>query len=197
MVVILALLVASASADAWRYWAGWRCPYGLQMVPALVAVCYWPFLTRQGVTAGLLVGLVTVTLTEAAGLRWFGIAAWGRWPLTIHAAAWGLLANFGIAILVSAFTHDDAERKAECHRWLAEHAALPPRKRRWVLPIAVLTVLWLLFAAGPGAVFGNNLFGDPNRPAEWLFGIPRSGLGRCWFGRSVSAFWRCWPIFWN
>ncbi len=35
-----------------------------------------------------------------------------------------------------------------------------------------MTVLWLLFAAGPGAVFGNNLFGDPNRPAEWLFGIP-------------------------
>ena len=171
-VVILALLVASASADALALLGGLAVSYGLQMVPALVAVCYWPFLTRQGVIAGLLVGLVTVTLTEAAGLRWFGITAWGRWPLTVHAAAWGLLANFGIAILVSAFTHDDAERKAECHRWLAEHAGLPPRKRRWVLPIAVLTVLWLLFAAGPGAVFGNNLFGDPNRPAEWLFGIP-------------------------
>ncbi|MDG4585653.1 MAG: sodium:solute symporter family protein [Candidatus Competibacter sp.] len=171
-VVILALLVASASADALALLGGLAVSYGLQMVPALVAVCYWPFLTRQGVTAGLLVGLVTVTLTEAAGLRWFGIAAWGRWPLTVHAAAWGLLANFGVAILLSAFTRDDAERKAECHRWLAEHAALPPRKRRWVPLIAGLTVLWLSFAAGPGAVIGNSLFGDPNRPATWLFGIP-------------------------
>ncbi len=171
-VVMLALLVAGASADALALLGGLAVSYGLQMVPALVAVCYWPFLTRQGVTAGLLVGLAAVTLTEAVGLRWFGIDAWGRWPLTIHAAVWGLLANFGVAIGVSLFTRDDAERKAECHRWLAEQAALPPRKRRWVLPIVVLALLWLLVAAGPGAVVGNTLFGDPNQPATWWFGIP-------------------------
>ena len=171
-VVMLALGVASASADALALLGGLAVSYGVQMAPALVAVCYWPFLTRQGVTAGLLVGLAAVTLTEAAGLRGFGIDAWGRWPLTVHAAAWGLLANFGVAILLSAFTRDDAERKAECHRWLAERAALPPRKRRWVLPIAALTLLWLLIAAGPGAVLGNTLFGNPNEPATWWFGIP-------------------------
>jgi Na+/proline symporter len=171
-IVILALLVASASGEALALLGGLAVSYGLQMVPALTAVCYWPFLTRQGVTAGLLLGLVAVTLTEAAGLRWFGITGWGRWPLTIHAAAWGLLANFGLAILVSALTRDDAERKAECHRWLAERTALPPHKRRWVWPIAILTGLWLLIAAGPGAVIGNTVFGDPNAPATWLFGIP-------------------------
>ena len=171
-VVMLALGVASASVDALALLGGLAVSYGVQMAPALVAVCYWPFLTRQGVTAGLLVGLAAVTLTEAAGLRGFGIDAWGRWPLTIHAAAWGLLANFGVAILLSAFTRDDAERKVECHRWLAERAALPPSKRRWVLPIAALTLLWLLIAAGPGAVLGNTLFGNPNEPATWWFGIP-------------------------
>lgn len=171
-VVMLALLVASASADALALLGGLAVSYGLQMAPALVGICYWPFLTRQGVTVGLLVGLVVVTLTEAVGLRWFGIDAWGRWPLTIHAAAWGLLANFGVAIPLSAFTRDDVERKAECHRWLAERMALPPRKRRWVWPIAALVLLWLLFAAGPGAVIGNTLFGDPDAPATWLFGIP-------------------------
>lgn len=171
-VVMLALLVAGASADALALLGGLAVSYGLQMVPALVAVCYWPFLTRQGVTAGLLLGLLAVTLTEAAGLRWFHIEAWGRWPLTFHAAAWGLLANFGVAILVSALTRDDAERKVESHSWLAERSALPPGKRRWVAPIAVLASLWLLFAAGPGAVIGNTLFGDPNRPATWRFGIP-------------------------
>ncbi|HOW76172.1 MAG TPA: sodium:solute symporter family protein [Candidatus Competibacteraceae bacterium] len=171
-IVILALLVASASGEALALLGGLAVSYGLQMVPALTAVCYWPFLTRQGVTAGLLLGLVAVTLTEAAGLRWFGITVWGRWPLTIHAAAWGLLANFGVAMLISALTRDDAERKLECHRWLAERTALPPHKRRWVWPIAILTGLWLLIVAGPGAIIGNTLFGDPNAPATWLFGIP-------------------------
>lgn len=171
-IVILALLVASASGEALALLGGLAVSYGLQMVPALTAVCYWPFLTRQGVTTGLLLGLVAVTLTEAAGLRWFGITGWGRWPLTIHAAAWGLLANFGAAIVISALTHDDAERKIECHRWLAERTALPERKRRWVWPIVSLIGLWLLIAAGPGAVIGNTLFGDPGAPTTWLFGIP-------------------------
>ncbi len=171
-VVMLALGVASASGDALALLGGLAVSYGLQMAPALVGVCYWPFLTRQGVTAGLLVGLVAVTLTEAVGLRWFGIDAWGRWPLTVHAAAWGLLANFGVAVLLSAFTRDDVERKAECHRWLVERTLLPPLKRRWMAPMMVLTLLWLLFAAGPGALIGNTLFGDPNEPVGWLLGIP-------------------------
>lgn len=172
LVVVLALLVASASTDALALLGGLAVSYGLQMVPALVAVCYWRFPTRQGITAGLVAGLVAVTLTEAAGLRWFGITAWGRWPLTIHAAVWGLAANWSVTLLVSAFTRDDAAHKADWHRWLAEQAALPPRKQRWVLPIAVLTGLWLLFAIGPGAVIGNTWFGAPDAPASWLFGIP-------------------------
>jgi hypothetical protein len=142
------------------------------MVPALLGLCYWPYLTRQGVIAGLLIGLLVVTLTEAVGLRWLGISAWGRWPLTVHAAVWGLLANVVVAVLLSAFTYDDKARKAECHRWLAAQTLLAPRRRRWVWPIALLTALWLLFAAGPGAVIGNSLFGDPNVPDSWRFGIP-------------------------
>ena len=172
LVVMLALGVASVSADALALLGGLAVSYGLQMAPALVGVCYWPFLTRRGVIAGLLAGLVVVTLTEAVGLHGFGIDAWGRWPLTIHAAAWGLLANFGVAILLSAFARDDVERKAECHRWLTERTALPPHKRRWVWPITALVLLWLLFAAGPGAVIGNTLFGNPNDPATWSFGFP-------------------------
>ena len=171
-VVMLALLVASASSEALALLGGLAVSYGLQMAPALVGVCYWPFLTRQGVIAGLLVGLVVVTLTEAVGLSKLGIDAWGRWPLTIHAAAWGLLANFGVAISLSAFTRDDPEHKTECHRWLDEQTRLPSRKRRWVRPITVLMLLWMGFAAGPGAVLGNTLFGDPADPTTWLFGFP-------------------------
>ena len=171
-VVMLALTVASNSVEALALLGGLAVSYGLQMVPALLGLCYWPYLTRQGVIAGLLIGLLVVTLTEALGLRWLGISAWGRWPLTVHAAVWGLLANFTVAVLLSAFTRDDAARKAECHRWLAAQTLLAPRRRRWVWPIALLTVLWLLFAAGPGAVIGNSLFGDPNVSDSWRFGMP-------------------------
>ncbi|HOB62280.1 MAG TPA: sodium:solute symporter [Candidatus Competibacteraceae bacterium] len=172
LVVMLALLVAEASTDALALLGGLAVSYGLQMTPALVAVCYWSFPTRQGIIAGLLVGLAAVTLTEAAGLRWFGITAWGRWPLTIHAAVWGLAANWAVTLLTSAFTRDDAAHKADWHRWLAERTALPAHKRRWVLPIATLTGLWMLFAIGPGAVIGNTWFGTPDAPTSWLFGIP-------------------------
>lgn len=172
LVTVLALLVASISGDALALLGGLAVSYGLQMVPALTGACYWPFLTRQGVTTGLLTGLAVVTATDGVGLRELGMDIWGRWPLTIHAAAWGLLANFGVALLVSAFTRDDAERKAEWHRWLAARTTRSPSKRRWSPLVAALTVLWLLVAAGPGAVIGNALFGDPNEPATWLFGIP-------------------------
>lgn len=172
LVVVLALLVASASTDALALLGGLAVSYGLQMVPALVAVCYWRFPTRQGIVAGLVAGLVAVTLTDAAGLRWLGITAWGRWPLTVHAAVWGLAANWGVTLLVSAFTRDDAAHKADWHRWLAAQTVLPPHKRRWVLPIAALTGLWLLLAVGPGAIVGNTLFGDPDTPATWRFGVP-------------------------
>jgi len=174
LVTMLALLIASISGDALALLGGLAVSYGVQMVPALVGACYWPFLTRQGVIAGLLVGLVAVTATDGIGigLHGVGINVWGRWPLTVHAAAWGLLANFGIVFLVSVFTHDDVDRKAEWHCWLAEQTTLSRCKRRWVLPIAMLALLWLLIAAGPGAVVGNTLFGDPDKPASWLFGVP-------------------------
>ena len=84
---------------------GLAVAYGFQMWPALIAVCWWPFLTRQGVTVGLVAGLIAVTLTESIGVQWFGVP-WGRWPLTIHSAGWGMLFNLGLAILVSAFTQD-------------------------------------------------------------------------------------------
>ena len=79
---------------------------GFQMWPSLIAVCWWPFLTRAGVTLGLIAGLIAVTLTESIGVSIFkslGIDPWGRWPLTIHSAGWGILFNLGIAIIVSYF----------------------------------------------------------------------------------------------
>lgn len=191
LVVLLALAVATTGTDALVLMGGLAVSYGLQMWPALVAVCYWPFLTRQGVTAGLVVGLIVVTLTEGVGQHWLGITAWGRWPLTIHAAGWGIAANFGIAIVVSLLTKDDREHKLTFHRVVRAGAALSPRKRPLVPLAWALTLSWLVVAVGPAAVIGNSLFGDPNEPSTWWIGIPSLwiwqvlgwalGVGLMWF----------------
>jgi hypothetical protein len=190
-VVFLALIIASVASDALVLLAGLAVAYGLQMWPALIAVCYWPFLTRQGVTCGLLAGLIAVTLTDGFATGWLGITAWGRWPLTIHSAAWGIFCNFAVAIAVSLFTTDDAERKSEFHAFLRQGASLSDRKRRLV-PLAWGTVVvWFVFAVGPGAVIGNWIFGDPNTAASWWIGLPSIwawqivgwmlGVGMIWF----------------
>jgi Na+/proline symporter len=190
VVVMLALIVATISTDALALLGNLAVAYGLQMWPALIAVCYWPFLTRQGVTLGLLAGLVAVTLTDSVGVEWFGITAWGRSPLTIDAAAWGIVCNFGIAILVSLVTRDDQERKLEFHRLLQERATLPAEKRRLVPLAWTVTLMWFLFAIGPGAVLGNVVFGNPKDPASWLFGIPSIWVWQMlWWALGVALMW--------
>ena len=191
LLVMLALMVATTSTDALVLLGGLAVSYGFQMWPALIAVCYWPFLTRQGVALGLIAGLIAVTLTDSIGQKWFGITAWGRWPLTIHSAGWGIICNLGVAILVSLVTRDDTPRKEEVHGILRGHTSLPSTKRRWIPLAWVLTILWFMFAIGPGAVIGNTLFGDPNDPSSWLLGIPSLwfwqllgwllGVGMMWF----------------
>lgn len=178
VIVLLALLVATTQNDALVLLGSLAVAYGFQIWPALIAICFWPFLTRQGVTLGLIAGLITVTLTEKIGVDWFGVTewgGWGRWPLTIHAAGWGIFVNFGIAIIVSALGREhrlDIERKTAFHELLREHAALPVA-RKPLLPMAwVITLGWFFFAIGPGAVIGNWIFGDPTNVASWFFGIP-------------------------
>jgi Na+/proline symporter len=191
LVVFVALVVATTTSDALVPLAGLAISYGFQMVPALVAVCYWPFLTRQGVACGLVAGLVVVTLTEGFVTSGLGIAAWGRWPLTIHAGVWGIFCNFAIAISLSLFTRDNAARKMEFHSFLRQQVSLSLAKRRLVLLAWAMTILWFCFAAGPGAVVGNWIFGNPNDPSSWWLGMPSIwvwqflgwvlGIGLIWF----------------
>ncbi|MEM7024939.1 MAG: sodium:solute symporter family protein, partial [Pseudomonadota bacterium] len=153
-------------------------------------VCYWPFLTRSGVVLGLIAGLIAVTLTETIGQTWFGIEAWGRWPLTIHSAGWGIFFNLGVAILVSAVTRDDMDRKMEFHNFLAQHAALPPEKRKLIPTAWILTLLWFFFGIGPGVVIGNWAFGSPSDPTTWTFGIPSIWAWQFLFwGLGVFMMW--------
>ncbi len=168
----LALVVATTSKDALVLLGGLAVAYGFQMWPALIAICWWPWLTRQGVTVGLIAGLIAVTFTETIGANI--VPWWGRWPLTIHSAGWGIIFNLGLAIIISMFTQNDAdtEHKKKFHEYLSEHCGLAPDKKK-LKPIAwIITLAWFFFGIGPGAVIGNTIFGNPNDATTWALGMP-------------------------
>ncbi len=188
----LALVVATTSKDALVLLGGLAVAYGFQMWPALIGTCWWPFLTRQGVTVGLVLGLIAVTLTETIGQKWFGITAWGRWPLTIHSAGWGIIFNLGSAILISMVTQnsDDKAHKMKYHDFLREHAGIPAEKKGLVPVAWIIVLIWFFFGIGPGAVIGNTIFGNPNDASTWMFGIPSIWAWHIiWWALGVFMMW--------
>ncbi len=178
-IVLSALTVATFSRDALVLLGGLAVAFGFQMWPSLASVTWFPWITRQGATLGLAVGLIAVIFTESFGLS---IAAalsidlpWGRWPWTIHSAGWGIFFNLGVCLIVSAMTQNEQDQahRMKYHTFLREHASLPESKRG-LIPVAwIITLAWMFFGIGPGAVIGNTIFGAPNAGVEgWTFGIP-------------------------
>lgn len=187
-----ALVVATTSSDALVLLGGLAVAYGFQMWPALIGICWWPWLTRRGIVLGLIAGIIAVTLTETIGQQWFGITAWGRWPWTIHSAGWGIIFNFGIAVIVSAFTQskEALEHRMKFHDFLNEHAALAPEKKKLVPLAWIIVLVWFFFAQGPGAVVGNTIFGSPTDAATWTFGMPSIWAWQIlWWALGVGMMW--------
>jgi len=120
---------------------------------------------------------------------------WGRWPLTIHAAGWGIIFNIAVAVIVSALTQnkEELDHRMKFHDFLREHAALPESKRH-LIPIGwTIVIVWFFFAIGPGMVIGNWLFGDPSDPATWwVFGLPSIWVWQIiWWALGVFMMWFC------
>ncbi len=196
LVVLAALGVATASKDALVLLGGLAVAYGLQMWPALIGICWWPFLTRQGVITGLIAGLIAVTMTESIGIalfQWLNIELpWGRWPLTIHSAGWGIFFNLSLAIIISCMTRDKKEKQHRMtfHVYLRKHAGLPEAKKKLVPLAWFVAAGWFFFAVGPGALIGNDLFGDPNDSTTWAFGMPSIWIWQIlWWGLGVGMMW--------
>ncbi|MCP3869421.1 MAG: sodium:solute symporter family protein [Gammaproteobacteria bacterium] len=189
LIVLAALMVATTATDALVLLGGLAVAYGLQMWPALIAVCWWPYLTRQGIITGLIAGLIAVTLTENIGAQFM---PWGRWPMTLHSAFWGILFNMGLAVAVSAVTQNTKEHAHRMifHSFLREHSSLPEEKRG-LIPIAwIITLTWFFFGIGPGAVIGNRIFGDPTNADTWMFGIPSIWAWQIiWWALGVGMMW--------
>ena len=114
--------------------------------------------------------------------------------MTIHSAGWGMLLNLSVCLPVSYLTQNsnDLAHRMTYHNFLREHASLPASKKG-LIPVAwAITIAWMFFGIGPGAVIGNDIFGAPNAGVEgWTFGMPSIwawqilfwllGVGMMWF----------------
>ena len=138
-----------------------------QLLPAFLGLCWLPWISRSAVLSGLILGSIAVLFTEPPGLILFeGLFVdlpWGRWPLTIHSAAWGIVLNLAACLLVSIFTYGGAERDhrqrlhdvfSRDHR--IDFGGSKARGAKWSL-----TLIWAFLALGPGAILGNNFFSQP------------------------------------
>ena len=191
LVTVAALVVAAKNKQAIVMLGGLAVAYGFQMYPALMGVCYFPKLTRRGVVWGLVAGLLGVTLTDKTVVVLpaivnlvatervaadFADALWGRFPLTIHSAGWGMMFNLAVTLIVSCLWPDKADvqlTKQKRHDFLQTVSGVPESRRKYVGLAWVLTVVWFVVGFGPVAVIGNTLFSNPNDPSTWApLGLP-------------------------
>ncbi|HMB76444.1 MAG TPA: hypothetical protein VKN76_08600, partial [Kiloniellaceae bacterium] len=197
LVLIAALLVASYMPSTESELGALALPFAFQFWPALAAVCWLPWLTRQGVVSGLFVGLAAVVFTEPFGesiANFFGFSLpWGRWPWTIHSAGWGIFFNLLLCLTVSAATRGGADRnhRGAYHAFLTEAAGLTAQQRMLRPTAWVIVLAWLFFALGPGAVFGNDVFGAPNAGiGAWVLGVPSLWAWQIlWWALGVLMIW--------
>lgn len=174
VVAVAALVVAIVSTDALVMLGGLAVAYGFQMYPALFGNLYCKWISKSGVTMGLIAGLLAVTLTDKMSSI-FSLP-WGAYPLTIHSAGWGIFFNIIFTGFGSYFFPDSDQKnldKEKRHAFLSEVAGVPESKKKLVPLAYCLVIFWFLFGFGPFAMIGNTLFSDPSTPATWApFNLP-------------------------
>ena len=161
-------------------------PLALQLLPAMVGFAFMRWISRGAVLAGIALGSLLVVFTEPLGLIFFeGLfidLPWGRWPLTIHSAGWGLAINLLIVFLSSVATLSGPEmyQRSRFHRAMKVH---PPATASRSGLLWGLAILWGFLAYGPGAILGNFFFSDP------IFTDLKSIMG-------VPSLWVWQMLFW-
>lgn len=97
--------------------------FGVQLLPALVGLCYFEKLSSQSILNGAIAGLIAVVLTSTVpqGLAdFFGITLpYGAWPLSLHPAFWGLAAN--LTVMFIAHIKSKAMRGSKDHKQALAH----------------------------------------------------------------------------
>ena len=178
---LVAALAAFGPLSAMIF-AGLALPLAVQLFPALLGLCFVRWISRGAILTGLIFGGLMVIFTEAFGLILFeGLfldLPWGRWPLTVHSALWGLVLNVAAVLVVSIFSKGGVERahRDRLHdefaaRWPVDFGGPAARGAKWSL-----TLIWAFFALGPGAILGNTFFSQP----IFTEGTARLGLPSLW-----------------
>ena len=198
VVIVATALMQSLTPVALSAIAGLAMPCAFQLWTPLLGVTWLRWITRPAATTGVGFGLAGVLLTEPFGyqvLSFLGLELpWGRWPWTIHSAAWGMAANLAAVLIISAITNRNAfgEEAREAREFLANTLRKSQRPRALRSTAWSAALIWLFLALGPGLVFGNAAFGKAGvEGASWLVGMPSlwawalaswvTGVGLVWF----------------
>ncbi len=175
-------------------------PLAVQLLPAILGLTFVRWISRGAVLAGMTLGMLIVFFTEPPGLILFeGLFVdlpWGRWPLTIHSAAWGLVFNMLLVLLASAATlrAPDNIQRERLHdaMFAATGMTVGGRGLFWALML-----LWSFLAYGPGAVLGNTFFSHPIfSPIEATLGIPSLWVWQIlfWLMGVVLVWWLAYRV---
>lgn len=173
-------------------------PLSFQLWTPLLGMTWLRWITRPAAVCGVGFGIAAVLLTEPLGyqiLSFLGLELpWGRWPWTIHSAAWGMFFNLAAVLIVSAITNRDAfaEEAQESRRFITEVLGLRVRTRALSSTAWAAALAWGFLAIGPGLVFGNFAFGTAGgEGGGWIVGMPSIwawallfwalGVGLVWF----------------
>jgi hypothetical protein len=157
LLIVLALLTAllQPSELAVALLGAWHAAALLALL--LAALCVTPSLGGSALTIGLIIGTA--------------LAAWSG-PLV------GIGAMIATTVLLHAVRPRD-KRRGERLKWQAaasESLRIGAEERKRGSLALALALVWLFFAAGPGAVIGNDLFGAPVADARWDFALPSLGI---------------------
>ena len=174
-IFIISLIVSIQFGDDIFNLGSFSLAIACQMFVPLIAVCYISWFTKQGVSLGIIVGIIAVFFTESIGQKMFGdFVFWNKWPLTIHSSVWGVLCNITATIVISFITQDAKENnnKFKFHDFINENKSYSLTRRSLKPSAWILAGAWLFFALGPGSIMGNELFGRPVSVESWSFGMP-------------------------
>ena len=174
-IFIISLIVSIQFGDDILNLGSFSLAIACQMFVPLIAVCYISWFTKQGVSLGIIVGIIAVFFTESIGQKMFGdFVFWNKWPLTIHSSVWGVLCNIIAATVISFITQDTKENnnKFKFHDFINENKSYSLTRRSLKPSAWILAGAWLFFALGPGSIMGNELFGRPASVESWSFGMP-------------------------
>lgn len=191
---IFAMVMPSALLGAGRL----AISFSLQLLPAIIGVCWVAWFSSRAIFYGLVVSLVVVFLTDPTGMQLLHYVLgfelpWQHWPLGINAAVWGFCINIVLVIAISSATQSEnsSRHRERVHRFLNEYAAKTPRRSKRTPNAWIFLIIWFAFAVGPGAILGNRVFGDPAAGSDgWRLVLPSLWAWQVvWWLLGIALLW--------